>query len=904
MSRPLRAVTFAILSLLFLFPASGHADAFAPEELVLDNGMQVLLFPHPGSGLVASNVFVGAGSTREEARYAGSSHFLEHLLFNGTTRRTQEEIYAATDRIGAYNNATTRQEYTHYMMVFPVERMAEALDIQADMLFHSILPPEKFEKERGIILEELSKDRSDPDYAMEQTLDDLLYGAGSAYARPVLGTAETISALPREMVVEYYKRQYVPSNMRLVLMGDFERDDALALIGKRFSADPIDGPQGKDLAPSSEAPLPGPPCTLAAAGEVTTQTSGGAKPVVELSLMVPGTAPDDAAGLALLAQIAGGTKSSRLEQALQAEPPLPHEETSATLSYREGGYQWVLRARLSEGASPGDAIPRLIATLRSLDHIDEAEFAAARTTLLGQEVSQLEKLHYYAIFEGDRLWHMPEGFTSRYVSAIENASAADTGELAQRLLANAPVQIVAAGPGVEPQTAALSGFEPSADLVSALVPAATAGVAEPTRSRPGPLEASEPPEVIRLDNGLTVIHTASPNTRMFALHLLVENRSLREPEGEAGIADLLHRTMADVAETSGDAPTSPLERIGATLKVTDSPWIPYDDYYTTPLYSFVRLECVDEYYREALDLLTAMLTAPHDDATNIADAHKDMMAAIQRAAARPADVSRARLRELLYPDHPLSMPVMGDAGTLDSITPAKLAAFASGYLAPGGMILSVVGDVPRNEAMEAVRATLGRLPEQAVGAEVTTVPPVPLTTESNRSEIDGRGKQSSIRMGRVVDIESGDRWPLLVAVQIASERMQQDLRETRGLAYSLGIGVDFEGGRASITASMGTRAENLEEAEAGVRSYLTGGGLDATADEVEKAVNGYLSRMRMRRITSMGRAFNLGVDLFLEGGVDYAAREAAGLASVTPDDVDRVAKRYLVDAPMATVIVR
>jgi predicted Zn-dependent peptidase len=143
-----------------------------------------------------------------------------------------------------------------------------------------------------------------------------------------------------------------------------------------------------------------------------------------------------------------------------------------------------------------------------------------------------------------------------------------------------------------------------------------------------------------------------------------------------------------------------------------------------------------------------------------------------------------------------------------------------------------------------------------------------------------------------------------VAVQIASDRMQQDLRETRGLAYSLGISVDYEGNRGVITASMGTRPENLEEAESGVRSYLVGSGLEANDGEVEKAVNGYLSRTRMRRITSMGQAFNLGVDLFLNGGIDFAAREAAGLSSVTPADVARVARRYLVDAPMVTVIAR
>jgi predicted Zn-dependent peptidase len=357
--------------------------------------------------MVASNVFVGAGSTREEDRYAGSSHFLEHVLFNGTTRRTQEEIYAATDRIGAYNNATTSQEYTHYMMVVPVERMAEALDIQADMLLHSTLPPEKFEKERGIVLEELSKDKDDPDYRLEQVLGELLYGPASAFARPVLGTEATIAALPRPSVVEYYKRQYVPSNMRLVLMGDFDRDDAVALVQKVFSADPVAGPQGADLPLSTEQPLPGPSCALSATAGVTTRAAEGSNAVVELALTLPSATPEDAAVLALLAHIAGGTKSSRLEQALDNEPAIPHENTSASLGYRQGGQLLTLSARLSEGAAPSDAATRMLATLRSLEQIDEAEFAAARTVMLTQEISQKEKLHYYALFEGDRLWHMP-----------------------------------------------------------------------------------------------------------------------------------------------------------------------------------------------------------------------------------------------------------------------------------------------------------------------------------------------------------------------------------------------------------------------------------------------------------------------------------------------------------------
>jgi len=134
--------------------------------------------------------------------------------------------------------------------------------------------------------------------------------------------------------------------------------------------------------------------------------------------------------------------------------------------------------------------------------------------------------------------------------------------------------------------------------------------------------------------------------------------------------------------------------------------------------------------------------------------------------------------------------------------------------------------------------------------------------------------------------------------------MQQDLRETRGLAYSLGISVDLHHDCAVLTASVGTRPENVEEAKEGMLAYLTGGKLDPSAEEVETAVNGYLSRMRMRRVTSMGQAFTLGTDLFLHGGIEYSRREAEGLASVTAAGVRRAAATYLVEAPMVTVIAR
>ena len=136
----------------------------AYHEETLANGLRVVLIEHHANPMVASSVVVGAGVVNEPEGMNGASHFLEHLLFNGTETRTQRELYDVVDRYGAYNNATTREDHTLFSLLIQKEFLEQGLEIQADMLFHSTLPPDNFEKEKGIVLEELARDRADPYY--------------------------------------------------------------------------------------------------------------------------------------------------------------------------------------------------------------------------------------------------------------------------------------------------------------------------------------------------------------------------------------------------------------------------------------------------------------------------------------------------------------------------------------------------------------------------------------------------------------------------------------------------------------------------------------------------------------------------------------------------------------------
>ena len=186
----------------------------------LDNGMEVILVENHANPMIAAFTIVKTGSCNEDAATNGAAHFLEHLLFNGTKTRTQKQLYDEMDFYGGYNNAHTGPDYTNYMVLMPREFIAQGMDIQADMLFNSTLPEEKFEKERGIVIEEIGRSADRPTYQVQNHFLRMFF-AGTPYERPVLGTVSTISHLQREQVLEYYRTWYVPNNMTLMVIGDF-----------------------------------------------------------------------------------------------------------------------------------------------------------------------------------------------------------------------------------------------------------------------------------------------------------------------------------------------------------------------------------------------------------------------------------------------------------------------------------------------------------------------------------------------------------------------------------------------------------------------------------------------------------------------------------------------------------
>lgn len=215
----------------------------APIETKLDNGVTVLYEKVPGVKVVSVQCWIKTGSVNENDKLSGISHFLEHMLFNGTKKFKPGEIDEYLDAKGGYNNAFTSLDVTNYYVTIPTDEAEAAYEVVSDMVFNALLLQSEIDREKPVVLQEINRKYDDPSYQMWQDLQATLF-EGTPYARQVIGSSETVSAFTRQEIVDYYNRFYHPQNMTLVIVGDIEEKQALDLAAKYFNQT-RDVPAGK-----------------------------------------------------------------------------------------------------------------------------------------------------------------------------------------------------------------------------------------------------------------------------------------------------------------------------------------------------------------------------------------------------------------------------------------------------------------------------------------------------------------------------------------------------------------------------------------------------------------------------------------------------------------------------------
>jgi predicted Zn-dependent peptidase len=212
---------------------SGETDGSVVRRTVLPGGLRVITEALPGVRSAAFGIWAAVGSRDETPRLAGASHYLEHLLFKGTRRRDALEISAALDAVGGELNAFTTKEYTCYYARVLDADLPLAVDVVSDMVTSSQLARDDVESERGVILEEIAMHDDEPADAVHDAIARTVHG-DTPLGRSVLGTVDSITAVPRDAVASYYRRRYTPDRLVVAAAGSVDHAAVVRLVRKAF----------------------------------------------------------------------------------------------------------------------------------------------------------------------------------------------------------------------------------------------------------------------------------------------------------------------------------------------------------------------------------------------------------------------------------------------------------------------------------------------------------------------------------------------------------------------------------------------------------------------------------------------------------------------------------------------
>ncbi len=213
----------------------------------LPSGIRVVTAPMPHVESVSMGVWVGAGGRCESAAQSGISHFLEHIFFKGTSRRTAREISQAIEGRGGDINAFTQEENTCYYARVATPHTWQALDVLIDMLQHPRLAPVDIKKERDVIIEEIMMVRDQPHQQVEETLGELMW-LNHPLGRPLAGTCNTVNAIGREELLAYKNRHYIPANMVIAFSGKVDHQACVERVQAAF-------PEKSGVLPAAFQPL-------------------------------------------------------------------------------------------------------------------------------------------------------------------------------------------------------------------------------------------------------------------------------------------------------------------------------------------------------------------------------------------------------------------------------------------------------------------------------------------------------------------------------------------------------------------------------------------------------------------------------------------------------------------------
>jgi zinc protease len=828
------------------------------EKFELANGLTLLVSEQHYAGVASVQAWCQTGSIHEQEWLGGGlTHLLEHMLFKGTARRTATDISEEIHRGGGYVNAYTSFDRTVFWIDCPKAAVSTALDVLADMLFGSLIEAGELDREMDVIRREFEMGYDDPD----RVLSHLTFG--TAYQvhpcrTPVIGLRRIFDRISRDDVLKYYRRRYVPDNVFIAVAGDVDAETIRQQVETYFG----------QAAPAPVAPIVVPEESPQLGCRRESRTFDSQVGYFSLAWHIPGVAHEDMPALDILSVLLGGGASSLLYGELREKRGLVHGIGAYAFTPSFPGLLTISGTCPVENVGDVEsATQQQLAEWRRRP-LRAEQLAKAKRIIQVGAWEQLQTVKGVASDIGlNWLYTRNLQFNQRYLHRVQAVSPDKAYEVFDRYLYDDNLTVATLRP------------------VNSVAPRRPRSVAE------------KQPEMRVLPNGVHVVFI--PDHRLPILHasLVFRGGVLAENPKNSGIHRLYsHGLLKGTKSLSSADIAEQVESLGGTLFG--------DSGYNSSRIAFSSL--ADD-FGKLLALVEEILSAASFPDDAIERERASQIAAIEAEDAQPGILGRNFLRAAVYGDHPYAMNVIGTRKSVTSVLREDLVQLHGQIIDSAPCALAVCGWIEGDELWPAISKFLSILPKRSPVARFKVPKIAPLTSQTLVQH--HQKHQAFICIGYLAcslfDRERIAFEFLDEATGDASSRFFIKLREELGLAYSVGsaLSLGLAPGLFSIYAA--TSPEFSEEVVQLCRKEMEDLGEGALSkDELERSKTKLLAQLAFQKQNLEAYAHGLALNEIYGFGLEYLERRQREIEATTLESVQAVCRKYLMDKPAITVIVR
>ncbi len=872
----MKRIKFLLVLALFFFVGGAFAEGEYTTQK-LPNGQTLIIKQVSQNPIVTIDTWIKTGSVNETDTNSGVAHFLEHLFFKGTSKYAPGEFDTILESKGAVTNAATSKDFTHYYITLPSKDFDLALSLHADMLLNPLVPRKELEKERLVVLEEISRGLDNPQVVLSNSLFKLLYGTEKhPYFRHVIGSPKVIESITRYEILEFYKTFYTPDNMFTVIVGDVNPAEVIKKVEAEFGADKK--AEKRAIVPQYPKIMP-----IAKPLYISTVKDVQSTYMVMAFKTRKFSEHKDLYTLDVLSAILGEGKSSRLNQILKEDKQLVNSISSDSSALMQDGV-----FAISANFEPKnfekvkneiyDVIDKIKNGEITDEDIKKAKNMIETSTYYEREsiTNISNEIGYCALFSGNT------SFYDRYLDNIKKVKRKDVIKAAKKYLNTNHVAIATVVPkdADEKPISNITGGAASVDDVKVL-------------------EKNQKTTKYLLENGAILIIEKNKNNSIIAID--VANKNGNHIEKISGTLNLAASLAKEGTKNYSSKDFSKiLDEKGISLSLGAG-----NDSFS------ITIQTTKNELESALSLLDEVINRPTFPDSELEKVKKLKLANIKNLEDNLFAYSLDAYKALAFKGSVYGNNTEVLKRNIPIISREEIETYYKKSLEPQNLVVTVVGDVDETKMIKEFTNMLS-VPTAAHKVEIKDYNNKPVFVPQKDIEkiiIKKDAQTAWLLLGYKTTNAYNEKEVATLKVISAimgegmSSRLFKNLRDAEGLAYQIGT-TNIQGALdGTFLAYIGTNENNLANAEKGILKQFSALQNEFVPQaELARAKDKVLGGLIVSLETNMDNAQLQSYNGILGRDINYLEKYKKSIEDVSQNDILNVANKYFSKPYIMTVL--